>query len=348
LAYPKQTAKGEMKVIILLGGYGTRMRPHAWSRPKPLLQVAHNTVVGHILDQMREVTTEEVILVVGYKGEQIRDWVEAHYSHLDLHFVTQHEARGQAHALWLCRDLLQTGGEVVVTLGDIIIDADFAGIAAGVPSEATAVFQVMEIDDPRQFGVVRLDEQGFISQIIEKPATGSYTQALAGVYWFRDGRPLWQTVDETLATERQTNGEYYLADAFQLMLERGAQIAVQPIRSIVDVGSPQNRLNANRRLLENWAGAPNRQTTGCNLIIPPVYIHPTAAISTSVVGPYVTIGRDVCLDHVIIQNSIVDEGATVRKIILADSLVGERVQLSGQAQTAVIGDDSMVYHKLEN
>lgn len=331
-----------MKVIVLLGGYGTRMRPHAWSRPKPLLQVAHNTVVGHILDQMQEVTTEEVILVVGYKGEQIRAWVEDNYRHLDLHFVMQHEALGQAHALWLCRDFLEAGGEVVVTLGDIIIDADYADIAAGMPPETAAVFQVMDIDDPRQFGVVRLDEAGFISEIVEKPATGAYSQALAGVYWFRDGRALWHLLDETLAAERQTKGEYYLADTFQLMLEQGAKIGVQPIHSIVDVGSPQNRLQANRFLLEQYADDEERgRANGCT-VIPPVYIHPTAAIEASVVGPYVTIGRHARLDHVVIQNSIIDDHATVAYTILADSLVGERVQLCGRPQAMIIGDDSKI------
>lgn len=332
-----------MKVIVLLGGYGTRMRPHAWSRPKPLLQVANNTVVGHILDRMQEVTMEEVILVVGYKGEQIRAWVEDNYRHLDLHFVTQHEALGQAHALWLCRDLLEAGGEVVVTLGDIIIDADYADISVGVPPETAAVFQVMDIDDPRQFGVVRLDEAGFISQIVEKPATGSYTQALAGVYWFRDGRALWQLLDETLAAERQTKGEYYLADTFQLMLEQGAKIGVQPIRSIVDVGSPQNRLQANQFLLEQYGDdeESDRPINGCT-VIPPVYIHPTASIEASVVGPYVTVGRYARLDHVVVENSIIDDHATVAHAVLSDSLVGERVQLCGRPQAMIIGDDSKI------
>jgi glucose-1-phosphate thymidylyltransferase len=303
-----------MKVIILLGGYGTRMRPHAWSRPKPLLRVANNTVVGHILDRMHELTAEEVIFVVGYKGEQIRAWIEDHYPDLDLHFVTQAEAMGQAHALWLCREFLQQrgdGGEVIVTLGDIIIDADFGG------------------------------GNGFIRQIIEKPATGAYTQALAGVYWFRDGRALWQLLDQTLASGRQTKGEYYLVDTFQLMLERGMRIAIQPIRSIVDVGSPENRLQANQRLLEaeganrSSSGEPGRYT-----VIPPVYIHPTATIDASVVGPYVTIGRNTRLDHVIIQNSIIDDHTTIYHTVLADSVVGERVYLSGRPLSAVVGDDS--------
>ncbi len=91
-----------MKVIILLAGYGTRMRPHTWSRPKPLLKVAGNTVVGHLLDLMHEITTEEVIFVDRYRGEQIENWILKNYPNLNVKFVVQEEAKGQAHAVWLC------------------------------------------------------------------------------------------------------------------------------------------------------------------------------------------------------------------------------------------------------
>src|SRR5690606_16126095 len=107
---------------------------------------------------------------------------------------------------------------------------------------ADAVFQTMEIDDPRHFGCLTVDAAGFIDRIVEKPRTGDYRLALAGTYWFRDSARLWQTLEQTLQSGRQTNGEYFLADTFQIMLERGDRIGVQPIRSIVDVGSPANRL----------------------------------------------------------------------------------------------------------
>ena len=92
-----------MKVIILLAGYGKRMRPHTWSRPKPLLRVAGNTVVGHVLDMMHEITTEEVIFVVGYKGDQIEAWIRENYPQLDTHFVVQEQALGpgaRGLAMW--------------------------------------------------------------------------------------------------------------------------------------------------------------------------------------------------------------------------------------------------------
>ena len=117
-----------MKVIILLAGYGTRLRPHTWSRPKALLRCAGNTVIGHLLNMMEEITIEEVIFVVGYKGEQIKAWIGEHYSHLDVRFVIQEEALGQAHAVWLCHDYLDDG-DVAVAFGDGIFDTDYERFA---------------------------------------------------------------------------------------------------------------------------------------------------------------------------------------------------------------------------
>jgi glucose-1-phosphate thymidylyltransferase len=328
-----------MKVVVLMGGYGTRMRPHSWSRPKPVMQVAGNTVIGHILDRLVGLTTEEVILVVGYKGEQIERWVGEHYGHLDLRFVYQNEPLGQAHALWLCGDLLDEG-EALVLLGDIIIEADFDRIAADAPPAADAVFQTMVIDDPRHFGCLTVGADGFIDRIVEKPQSGDYRLALAGGYWFRDGRRLWQTVDQTLHSGRQTNGEYFLADSFQIMLERGDRIGVQAIHAIVDVGSPANRLEANRRLLER-GDRETAVTEGCALAIrPPVYIDPTAVVEASVVGPFATIGPNARVSGAILSNTIIDPGAVVTHCILRDSIIGANVTLDGVAQTLIVGDDS--------
>ena len=336
-----------MQVVVLMGGYGTRMRPHSWSRPKPVLQVGHNTVIGHILDSMAAVATEEVILVVGYKGEQIEQWVREQYGHLDLRFVYQNEPLGQAHALWLCGDLLDEG-EVVVLLGDIIIDADFDRIARGdLPVNAPpadAVFQIMEIDDPRHFGCLTTGRDGFVDRIVEKPQTGDYRLALAGAYWFRNGRNLWATLDQTLKSGRQTKGEYFLADTFQIMLERGDRIGTQAIRSIVDIGSPANRLAANRRILDRDAGRHGLPLGlgGSVAVVPPVYIDPSAVIERSVIGPNVTVGRGARISDAVIADSIIDSGATVASCLLRGSIIGANATVSGRDQRLILGDDSRI------
>lgn len=325
-----------MKVVVLMGGYGTRMRPHSWSRPKPVMQVGANTVIGHILDRLAGVAAEEVVLVVGYRGEQIERWTREHYGRLDLRFVYQNEPLGQAHALWLCREFL--AGEVLVLLGDIIIEADFDRIAADADPAADAVFQTMVIDDPRHFGCLVVGPDGFIERIVEKPPTGDYRLALAGTYWFRDGEKLWRTLDQTLQSGRQTNGEYFLADTFQLMLERGDRIGVQPIRSIVDVGSPANRLAANRRLLAQSNGGDGARDGA--IIIPPVYIHPSAVVENAVIGPYVTVGPEARVTNAVIRDSIIDPGASVSDCVIVDSIIGANARVAGQAGTLILGDDS--------
>ncbi|MEW5989378.1 MAG: nucleotidyltransferase family protein, partial [Chloroflexota bacterium] len=224
-----------MKVIILLAGFGTRMRPHTWSRPKPLLKVAGNTVVGHLLDLMRDVTTEEVIFVVGYKGEQIEAWIRQNYPHLKTHFVTQADPRGQAHAVWLCRDYLQEDHDVVVAFGDGIIDADYAHFAA---DHADGVLLVQEVDDPRRFGIAMRDENGYVTRCVEKPVTTDQKMAIVGINWFRSGRQLLGALETVLQNENPFKGEYWMVDAYNVMLEQGARFVTRPVLEWEDAGTP--------------------------------------------------------------------------------------------------------------
>jgi glucose-1-phosphate thymidylyltransferase len=201
----------------------------------------------------------------------------------------------------------------------------------------------MVIDDPRRFGCLTTDSNGFIDRIVEKPQTGDYRLALAGVYWFRDSLRLWQTLDQTLNSGRQTNGEYYLADAFQIMLERGDRIGVQPIRSIVDVGSPGNRLEANRCLLARHVEPGQAPSHADSItIIQPVYIDPTAVVESAVIGPFVTVGPGARIRNAVIADSIIDPGAAVSNCVLRDSIIGQNAILDGPTQTLILGDDSRV------
>ncbi|MCB9009154.1 MAG: nucleotidyltransferase family protein, partial [Ardenticatenaceae bacterium] len=207
-----------MKIIIPLAGFGTRMRPHTWSRAKPLLNVAGNTIIGHLLNLMAEITTEEVIFVVGYKGDEIEAWIREYYPHLNAHFVIQEEALGQAHAIWMCRDFLDEG-EVLVAFGDGIVDAKYTEIAE---PGVNGVILVQEMEDPRTFGVAVTDENDVVHDFIEKPAGFEHKQVLAGIYWFKNGRSLRSAIQTIIEQDRRTKGEFYLVDAYKVLLEQGA------------------------------------------------------------------------------------------------------------------------------
>ncbi len=330
-----------MKVIILLAGYGTRMRPHTWSRPKPLLKVAGNTVIGHILDLMSAITTEEVIFVVGYKGDQIEDWIRTNYPHLDTHFVIQEEALGQAHAVWLCREFLGDD-DVVLAFGDGIVEADFANLPN---PDADAVFMVKEVDDPRRFGVVVLNEAGYATALIEKPPTTEHKLVIAGINWFRSGRQLYEAVDTVMKEGRKTLGEYFMVDAYQVLLERGAKIRTKSLVQWVDAGTPQAILSTNARLLSTGYASQDALERSYNedfTVLPPVYIHPESQIEASVIGPYASIDAKVKISNAIIRNSIIDTGAQIENCVLESTLVGENAKVFGRSNTLFVGDDSTV------
>ncbi len=330
-----------MKVIVLLAGYGTRMRPHTWSRPKPLLKVAGNTVVGHILDQMREITTEEVIFVVGYGGDQIEQWIREQYPQLDAHFVSQDKPLGQAHAVWLCRDYLDNG-DVVVAFGDGIIEADYANLSK---PDADAVFLVQEIEDARRFGVAVLGDDGYVVKLIEKPPTTEHKLAIAGINWFRRGRQLFEATESVIKSGRKTLGEYFMIDAYQVLLETGAKIRTELLKQWEDAGTPQALLRTNARLLSAGYASYEILERGFAesfAVIPPVYVHPSAEISESVIGPYTSIEANVKISNSIIRNSVIDQGAVISNCVLENTLIGENATVTGRAKTLFIGDNSKV------
>jgi glucose-1-phosphate thymidylyltransferase len=331
-----------LKTIIPLAGYGTRMRPHTWSRAKPLLNVAGKTIIGHLLDLMMDVLTDEVIFVVGYKGDEIEAWLRANYPQLTMRFVVQEEALGQAHAIWLCRDYLDDG-EVLIAFGDGIVEADYAHIAE--PGR-DGVLLVQPMDDPRTFGVVVTDEAGLVTDFIEKPAGFEHRDVIAGIYWFRNGRFLLHALDTVIHEKRQSKGEYYLVDAYKVMLEQGAKISTKPTRFWLDAGKPDFMLQANTRLLGLGYGATpdaiERSYAEDFTVIPPVFIDETAYVEAAVVGPYASIHAGASIKNAIVQRSIIDAGAQVENCVLDSALVGERAKITGKPASFFIGDDSVV------
>ncbi len=330
-----------MKVIIPLAGFGKRMRPHTWSRAKPLLNVAGNTIVGHLLNLMSDITTEEVIFVVGYKGDEIEAWIRHNYPHLDAHFVVQEEALGQAHAIWMCRDYLDDG-EVLVAFGDGIVNAEYAQIPE---PDADGVILVQEMEDPRTFGVAVTDEHDVVTDFIEKPDTIEHNQVIAGIYWFKNGRLLHHAIQTIITQNRQTKGEYYLVDAYKVMLEQGAVIKAKPTIFWLDAGKPDYMLEANKRLLGLGYGsedAIDRSYAEDFTALPPVFIHETAVIANSVIGPYASIGAGAVIRDAIVRNSIVDGGTAVSNAILDGALIGENAKITGKGKALFVGDNSIV------
>jgi len=325
-----------MKLVIPMAGLGTRMRPHTWTRPKPLLPVAGKPMLGHILERFRDLPITEYVFVVGWLGEQVEAYLHENYA-IPAHFVEQKEQLGQAHAFWLAREHL-TGPVFTMWVDTLFDDVDFSGLGADGPD---GVIYTYEVEDPRRFGVVETGADGYATRLVEKPESMDNRNVLIGLYYFREGEWLARACEELMARRIQTKGEYYLADAINLMLEQGARIQVRPAGVWQDTGKPETTFITHRYLLENGCENSFETPRPGVTIIPPVYVHPLAVIERSVIGPYVSIGQNVQVRDSILRDTIVDEGVEIEAVMLEESIIGRWVHLAGHFRKLNIGDSSV-------
>jgi glucose-1-phosphate thymidylyltransferase len=330
-----------LKVVIPMAGLGTRLRPHTWSKPKQLVSVAGKAMIDHVIDSLStlpEPESIELINIVGYLGEQIEDYLNEHYPHLKTHYIVQNDPRGQSHAIQLAREILQ--GPMLVVFADTLLETNLSFLA---DEEAEAVVWVKPVPDPRRFGVVTLDESGLVARLIEKPQDSTNNLAVVGFYYFKRAEDLLSAIDEQMARQIQIKEEYFLADAINIMLERGLRMRVEKVNVWLDAGTPEALLETNRYLLEN--GLDNSRLAGKRsgvVVIPPVFVHPSAQVCKSIIGPYVSLGAGCQVENSIISDSILEDEAQIKHVILENSLVGRRAQLSQRAGTINAGDNTVV------
>ena len=322
-----------MKVIIPLAGLGTRLRPHTFTKPKPLISMAGKPVLGHILDKLADLDIEEIIFIVGYLGDQIRDYVTANYD-FPARYVEQTELKGQAHAIYLVREHVR--GPVLILFVDTLFETDLSTLAQEL---SDGVIFVKHVKDPRRFGVV-ITENDHITRLIEKPSTPVSNLAIVGLYYIKDSPILFECISELIQKDIKTKGEYFLADALQLMLNRGAKFVARAVKVWEDCGKPETVLHTNRYLLEH--GCAQEIETHNSVLVSPVHIASTAVIKDSVVGPYVSVAGDATIVRSIIRDSIIDEGAHIVDANLGRSLIGRNAHVRGSWRRLNVGDSSQV------
>ncbi|MFQ5410587.1 MAG: sugar phosphate nucleotidyltransferase [Anaerolineales bacterium] len=324
-----------MKVIIPLAGFGTRLRPHTFSKPKPLINVAGKPVLGHLMDMFTGLDIEEFIFITGYLGEQIEEYLGSRYPALTGRYFEQRHLNGQSPAVLLAKDYVD--GPILIGFADTIIETDLAQLK---DEPADAVAWVKRVDDPRRFGVAVVGDDGYVKRLIEKPDTKENNLVVVGFYYLKDGPALMRAIVRQIGDDIQTKGEYYLADAMQLLLDEGLQMRVEEVEVWQDCGKPETVLQTNRHLLEN--GHDNSASVQADgfIVIPPVNIHPSAHIKNSVIGPLVTIGENCQIEYSIIRDSIIEAGAQIKDAVLAQSLVGRAARVKGRYRTFNVGDES--------
>ncbi len=319
-----------MRAIIPVAGIGSRLRPHTYTVPKVLINVAGKPIIGHILDKVIEHGFSEATIVIGYMGDKIKDYVLDHYS-IKVDFVEQEERLGLGHAIYLSKHTISRD-PILIILGDTIFDVNLKEM---VDSEHS-VLGVKEVDDPRRFGVAETDN-GFITKLVEKPDNPQSNLAIVGLYYITKPQVLLESLKEMIKSDTRTKGEFQLTDALQLMIESGEKMKTYSINGWYDCGKPETLLSTNRHLLDTFP-APKPQEGV--VIRPPVYLDPSATVTNSIVGPYATIAENAHVEHSIVENSIISEGSEVRDALLRDSIVGSNAVVKGNFKRINIGDSS--------
>ena len=320
-----------MRAVIPAAGIGKRLRPHTLNVPKVMINIAGKRLIGHVLDAVASAGVTSVSIIVGYKGDQVEDYVNRYYGHLRLDYPFQRERKGLGHAV--LQGLEDKDESVLILLGDTVFDVDFQNFVKG-DHNAIAVVQV---EDPRRFGVAEVDDQRRIERLVEKPENPKSDLALAGMYFIKDQRVLKAALEKLIADDVKTRGEYQLTDALQMMIEEGETIEAVEIKGWYDCGTKESLLESHRFLLDGSQSTDHVKDT---IVHQPVFIHPEAHVSNSVIGPNVTIDKNSEVEGAIISESIVGKGSIIRNMILKNSLIGDNALAESHIRSINVGDYS--------
>lgn len=327
-----------MKAIIPVAGIGSRLRPHTHTQPKALVPVAGKPILSHIVDSLIEAGIHDLVFVIGYLGDKIQAYVTDKYKGYNTRFVVQEYKEGLGHAIWAANELISADDELLIVLGDTIFDVDLDRIIQ-MPVSAIGV---KKVDDPRDFGVVELDDEGYIMKVTEKPTIPKSNLAMVGIYKIREGEALMNALNYNISNNIRTYNEFQLTDGLMRMIEQGIRLKTFTVDDWYDCGKKDILLETNAMLLSRSKKTLPDQKYENTIIIPPVSIAENCRISNSIIGPYVSIGENTAVTNSILRDSIIGSFSQLENVLLNNSLVGSDSTLKGLSQSLNLGDSTEI------
>jgi glucose-1-phosphate thymidylyltransferase len=327
-----------MKAIIPVAGAGTKLRPHTYTQPKALIPLAGKTILSIIVDQLLEAGINEFIFIVGYLGTKIQDYVVDKYPGLNARFVFQNERHGIGHAILLTKELVGDD-EIFIVLGDTICEYDTRSVL----EKQVSTLGVKRVDDPRDFGVAEIEDDGFISRVVEKPQIPKSNMALVGIYRIRETALLFSCLENNIKSQLTSYGEYNLTDAIECMIRNGVVFESFKVQNWFDCGKKETLLESNAKLLKKFGSniAPDHLLEN-TIIIHPVNIASGCDIKNSIIGPNVALGEKTSVNYSIIKDSIIGSFADLYDIVLTHSLIGSDTEVKGESRSLNIGDNTEI------
>lgn len=329
-----------MKAVIPLAGKGTRLRPHTYLTPKPLLRVGGKPVMSYILDDLERLGIHEIVFVIGYLGDVVKDYMAREYPEIRPQYVVQEVQDGTAGAVKLAEPFVEE--ELLILFVDTLFEADLS-LVKNLPAEWAGVIWAKEVEDYQRYGVIVTGEDGAMTRIVEKPREPISRLANIGLYFIRDRELLFRGIDKALHGEPGPSGEFFLTDAFQYMVDQGSKILTAPVEGWYDCGKPETLLKTNEHLLRTTRG----------------WISPSASVEATTLGEAIRLGDGAVLEgstlsmsvtvedgarivNSSLRNCIIGPGATVQSSILRNSIVGAHSVVTGFEGCLNVMDHSVV------
>jgi len=328
-----------MKAVIPVAGAGTNLRPLTYTQPKPLIPVAGKPIIAFILDQLIDAGIHEFVFILGYLGDKIRNYVEKQYPNIRCEFVNQDKRMGLGHAVLTAQKEIEGQDEILIMLGDTILDIDMKSFVASNRS----CLAIKKVKDPRNFGVVEFGKDGEVIKMVEKPQIPKSNMAIVGLYKIKEVSALLKSLRHIVDNDLRTHGEYHLTDALMMLIEQGVQFDCLEADNWFDCGKKEILLETNAKLLDRQIELHQPTPVFENtIIIEPVYIGKDCDIKNSIIGPHVTIGDNAAIDYSIVKESIIGNYAMIKEVVLENSVVGNDAAIHGLCQSLNIGDNTEI------
>lgn len=328
-----------MQAIIPTAGTGKRLRPLTNTTPKSLIPVAGKPILVHIIDELIKYNIKDFVIILGYLGEKIKDYLTQKYQGITFHFTYQTEMKGSAHAILLAEKFIKE--PVIIIYGDTIFQGD---LTKALKTKADLVLGTKFVDDPRRFGVVEKDEQKkqIIKKLVEKPSYIKRSEVLVGVSIVNNYKLLFKSIKNIIKKDIKLNNEYYLTDAFQEMISNKAVGKTFLIDEWQDCGTIEALLKTNEVLLKKKQQFKTPVLKKDFIIIPPVVIGKNTTIKRSIIGPNISIGNEVIIEDSIITNSILSDSVILKEVSIKNSVLGSETKIKNKSGSFILGDNSEI------
>ena len=331
-----------MKIIVPMAGRGSRLRPHTLTVPKPLVPIAGKPIVRRLVEDITRVCGQkvnEIAFVIGDFGAVVEAELLEIAKSLNAKGAIYHqdEALGTAHAILCAKEALE--GPVVVAFADTLFRADFT-----LDTQKDGIIWVQKVEDPRAYGVIKMNENNVITDFVEKPQEFVSDLAIIGIYFFKDGLKLSAELQYLIDNNITEKGEFQLTNALENMKQKGAEFYPGKVDEWLDCGNPIAAVHANKRVLEYTANDEVRKALKIENthILEPCFIGANVHLKNCTIGPYVSIGNDTCIINSTIKNTIIQNNTTIVDADLEDSMIGNHVEYKGGKKRISIGDYSKI------